>query len=347
MKYGPIAENELEKRMLNAGRGPRPVLDGLVALVQAKSLMLAVRLGIFDRLEGGPVAAHQIASERSLDCETLELVMRMLWNSGYVEREDGSYRLTELARGSLLRSSPHGRTSHTMMCELFWDAIGRMESALRTGHGVDPHAYFRTAPEWHVYQAAMLENARIAAPLIGGLVPVREGARTLLDLGGSHGLFGAFICRRHPPMNSQVIELPEAVEHAAELACSLGVNDVVCHRAGDILSVDLGSERDVILLNNVLHYFSPTDIEQLLERARRAMVGDGTVAIFEFEPPSATNAPEVLRDAGALFFRTISPTRCHRAEEYFTWLSNAGFADVRVRRLPALPQQVVLTARRY
>ncbi len=345
MKYGAIADNELERRMLGTARGPRPVLDALVSLVQAKSLMLSVRLGIFDKLASGPATAARLAAACDVDHEMLDLILRMLWGSGYLERVDRMYNVTALARGALLRTSPASRASHTTMCELFWDAIGNMESALRTGRGVDPHVYLRTPAAWQIYQAAMLENARIAAPLISSLIPVRDGARTLLDLGGSHGLFGAFICRSHPPMTSEVIELPAAVEQAAELAFHAGLDDVVRHRAGDVLTMDLDSNRDVILINNVLHYFHPQQIAQLLQRARRALAASGTLAIFEFEPPTDVDAPDALRDGGALFFRTISPTRCHHADEYSAWLSQAGFIDIRVRRLPALTQQVVLTAR--
>ena len=49
-------------------------------------------------------------------------------------------------------------------------------------------------------------------------VPVRKGATRLLDLAGSHGLMGATLCRKHPPMRSTVIDLPAAIEHARRLA---------------------------------------------------------------------------------------------------------------------------------
>ena len=80
----------------------------------------------------------------------------------------------------------------------------------------------------------MLETARFDAPVLARHVPVREGATRLLDLGGSHGLMGATLCRKHPPMRSTVLDLAAAIEHARALAAREGIADVVEHRAGDL-----------------------------------------------------------------------------------------------------------------
>jgi hypothetical protein len=61
------------------------------------------------------------------------------------------------------------------------------------------------------------EVARGQAPLVADLVPVKPSAQTLLHI-GSHGLFGACMCRAHPPMRSTVLDLPDAVEQSRQLA---------------------------------------------------------------------------------------------------------------------------------
>jgi ubiquinone/menaquinone biosynthesis C-methylase UbiE len=142
------------------------------------------------------------------------------------------------------------------------------------------------------------------------MVPVRRDATRLLDIAGSHGLFGALIARAHPPMRSQVLDLPQAVEQARKLASAEGLDDVVTFRVGDALVDDLGADCDVVFLGNILHHFTPQQIGDLLARVRRAMSAGGTVAIWEVSQPAADDAqPDLIGDAFALFFRLTSTAR--------------------------------------
>jgi cyclopropane fatty-acyl-phospholipid synthase-like methyltransferase len=215
------------------------------------------------------------------------------------------------------------------------------------GHGLDLHGnLLRDPAEWSTYQAAMLENARRTAPLVATMVPVRPGAQRLLDIAGSHGLFGALIARAHPPMRSQVLDLPQAVEQARKLASVEGLDDVVTYRAGDALVDDLGADYDVVFLGNILHHFTPAQIGELLARVRRAMSTGGTVAIWEVCQPAADDAqPDLIGDAFALFFRLTSTAQCYTVGEFTSWLTDAGFTDVQVQPLPLGRSLTLVTGR--
>src|SRR4029453_1469852 len=95
--------------------------------------------------------------------------------------------------------------------ETQWRFFERLDDLVRTGRGLDIHHTLDDANSWSYYQRAMFEAARYDAGALARLVPVPAGAQQLLDLGGSHGLLGAAICRAHPPMRSTVIDLPQAV----------------------------------------------------------------------------------------------------------------------------------------
>lgn len=343
MKYGPIPESDFERRLLQTAGGPRLTLDTLVAPVQTKCLMLAVRLGVFELLRDAPCSCAELSERLDVDREVLSLVLRMLWGNGYLSCESGNYGLTSLARDHLLEESRARRTAHIGLCELLWGAVGNLESALRHGTGCDVHQYLRGTSEWRTYQAAMLEDARTNARLIAPFIPVKRGASRLLDIGGSHGLYGGLICRAHPPMRSEVLELPSALEHSRILAEEAGVTDIVSHRAGDALQDDLGSGFDVVLLNNVLHHFAPAPSRELIGRVCRALTPGGTVAILEFEPPEAEASPDAVRDTAALLFRAVFGGRCHRPTDYVSWLAEAGVGDSQVRRSLLLPQHCIVT----
>jgi len=348
MRYGPIADDAFEEQMLASPQAPVALLDSFVPLVQASALMAGVRHGVFEGLRAGPRTASELADTLGLDCETLQLVLRVLTASHYlVPGDQGRFELSDLARSNLLGDSADRLTAWVAMLDMWWTDFAKMGDVLRTGHGLDLHGGMLHDPtEWGTYQAAMLENARRMAPLVATMVPVRPDAKRLLDIAGSHGLFGALIARAHPPMRSQVLDLPQAVEQARKLASAEGLDDVVTYRAGDALVDDLGADYDVVFLGNILHHFTPQQIGELLASVRRAMTAAGTVAIWEVCQPAADDAqPDLIGDAFALFFRLTSTARCYTVSEFTSWLSNAGFIDVQVQPLPVGRSLTLVTGR--
>lgn len=345
MRYGAIAENPLEEQLLSAPQAPRAVFDTFLPLVQARAIMAAVRLGIFESLRDGSRRCDELGRALALDAEALELALRVLAGAGYVARERDAYALSELARQTLLDDAPARAVAYVGLDELAWDWLGHTNDVIRDGRGIDIHSELADAASWATYQRAMLEVARGLAPLVAQVVPVKEGAQKLLDIAGSHGLFGALICREHPPMRSVVLDLPDAVEQSRQLAREEGLDDVVTHRTGDALVDDLGDGQDVVFLGNILHHFSPDQIEGLLARIQSALSPGGTVAIWEIRRPESDDPPDIMGDGFALFFRVTSTARCYTTSEYLDWLSAAGFEDAKVHPLPVAPFQLLATGR--
>jgi predicted O-methyltransferase YrrM len=345
MRYGAIAENALEDQLLAAPQAPRALFDTFLPLVQARAIIAGVRLGVFNALREGSQSCAELANSLGLDGEALELVLRMLVGGGYLVREGDLYSLTEVARQTLLDEAPARVVAFVGLNELEWEQLARTNEVIRDGHGIDMHQELGDPASWSTYQAAMLEIARGLAPLVAQLVPVKSGAQSLLDIGGSHGLYGALICREHPPMRSVVLDLPEAVEQSRRLALEEGISDVVSHRVGDARAEDLGKDLDVVFLGNILHHFAPAEIGQMLERIGSSLSPGGTVAIWEIRRPEPDEPPDVVGDGFALLFRVTSTARCYTAGEYSGWLAGAGFVEVQTHPLPVAPFQMLVTGR--
>jgi hypothetical protein len=101
----------------------------------------------------------------------------------------------------------------------------------------------------------------------------------------------------------------------------------------------------VVFLSNILHHFTPPQIDQLLERVRAALDPGGTVGIWELCQPGAGEPPELLGDAFALFFRLTSSARCYTTAEFAGWLAGAGFVDVQVQPFPVGRSLALVTGR--
>lgn len=345
MKYGAIPENLPERLALATGKVPIPLVDALFSILKSRVLMAAARAGIFEEMAAGPRTASAIAAARGLDPEVTEIVLRSMVWAGYLRERSGKFRLAPVARRSLVAGAPMDLRGFLAWNYVQWEMAGHMEELLATGRGVDFHATMTDPGRWRDYQRAMLEVARFDAPILAARVPVRRGATRLLDLAGAHGLLGAAICRRHPPMRSTVIDLPAAIPFARDLAREAGHADLVEHREGDLLTSELGGGYDVVLLANILHHFRPEQIHHLLPRVAGALAAEGTVAIWELERPD-TKRPASEGDGAALFFRLTSTAGCYRGEEFAAELRSAGLERVRIVRPLMSPGSVLVLGRK-
>jgi predicted O-methyltransferase YrrM len=346
MRYGSIAVDATEEQFLASPLAPLGMFDTCLPVIQACALMAAARHGVFEGLRDGPSELDELAAKLNLDASTLALVLRVLASAGYVNPAGpDTFALSDSRRAMLLEDSPERLTAWFRLVEGVWDVFAQTGEVLRTGVGVDYHGRPHDAQEWNDYQASMLELGRRFAPFVAGMIPVKAGAGRLLDIGGSHGLYGALVARAHPPMRSEVLDLPEAVEQARKLAAAEGLDDVVTHRAGDALTDDLGQGWDVVLLSNILHHFTPAQIADLVTRVRASTSPGATVAISEVVQPPPDAPPELLGDAFALFFRLSSTARCYTSAEYAAWLTDAGFVDVQIQPFPFGGSLAVITGR--
>lgn len=345
MRYGPIPTNIFERLALWSGKVPIPVMDSLVSILKARGLMAGVRLGVFDALAPSPKSAAILARELKLEATSLELLLRSMVWAGYVAKTGSRYALTDLSRKTVVNGSEMDLSGFVKWNYVQWRMVEQLESLLETGHGVDFHSTMTDPQEWAWYQEAMLDIARFDAPMLAKTIPVKAGARKLLDIAGSHGLLGAAICRKHPPMRSTIIDLPQAIDAARLLAKREGIAELVDYRAGDIRTADLGKDNDVVLLANILHHFLPDQNAALLKRVHDSIVSDGTVAIWDLETPDLDSSPGD-GDGVALFFRLTSTALCYSGRQYSQWLRDAGFTKVRIVRPPLRPGYLLVVGRR-
>jgi len=343
MRYGAIPRGLKERLAVFLGVVPYPMLDVLVAPVQARALIAASRASVFKALGEKPASTAELAGKLALDESCLDLVLRLLASMGYVKRSNSLWSLTRLG---LKHFGPKARNPFGDFVAFGapqWEWISRLDDVLKTGRGVEIHRTLEGS-EWNLYQRAMAEGARDFAAFVAKELPVRPGARVCLDVAGSHGLVGASLSRAHPGLLCVVLERAEAIPEASRLAAELGIADVVSFRACDLLIDEYGEGADVVILANILHHFSPSVNREILGRAKRALKPGGSIGIFDIEAPRKGAPPEAAGDAAALFFRITSNSACFSGEDYVAWLSETGFEKPRAVRSVLLPSRLLVVA---
>jgi SAM-dependent methyltransferase len=344
MRYGTIPRGIKERLAALIGAVPYPMLDVLVAPIQARALIAAERTGVFKALSDGSSSTKNLAKRLSLDASCLDLVLRVVSSMGYVKGGSGAWSLSRLGRKHLGVGAEVPFGDFVAFGAPQWDWISRLDDVLRTGRGVEIHTSLNP-PDWNLYQKAMAEGAREFAAFVARELRVGESARLCLDVAGSHGFVGAALCRAHPGMKSVVLERAEALPEALRLAEAAQVTDVVSFRQCDLLHDEYGQNADVVLLSNILHHFTPDVNRGILDRARRALRPSGSIGIFDIEAPAEGAGPEAGGDAAALFFRITSNSACFSGDDYLRWLNDAGFVEPRVVRSLMLPSRLLVEAR--
>ena len=165
-----------------------------------------------------------------------------------------------------------------------------------------------------------------------------DWATDVLDIGGSHGYYSVALCRRHPELRAVVLDLPQAVEHAAPLLAEEGMGDRVVHRAGDALRDDLGEEAwDVVMITQLVHHFTDEQNRDLARRVARALRPGGVYAILD---AFRARTPGEAGQVGALlefYFALTSQSGTWAPEEMADWQRAAGLQPKRPIRFRTTP----------
>ena len=333
MRLGAIPHGALERIAFALGLVPTPLFDSIIALLLARTVMVATRLGVFETMAARPRDADEVASQCGTAPAATRKLLDALAGCGYLRLRDGRYSLAHVARRWLLKDSPHSLHDAILLQFVDEQFIAQMESFVRTGTPIEIHEHM-TPEMWELYQRGMRSGARLATPEVALRLPMPRNARTMLDIGGSHGYYSVALCRRYPELRATVLDLPEAVAAAAPLLAREGMGDRVVHRAENALTADLGAEAyDLILIANLVHHFTGAQNRDLVRRCARALRQGGRLVIGEVARPQTPDEAGQIGALTDLYFAITSAGGTWTFAEMADWQRSAGLRPRRPIRL--------------
>jgi len=346
MRVGAIPENLLERALNWAGLLPTPMIDTLQAIVVARVIMVATKLGIFEALADGPLSSGAVAARIGTDATATEKLLNGLIGAKYLRFRGEAYELAPVARKWLLKSNSISLRDNMIFRFLEWDAVEHFEEYVRTGRPLDVHDHL-PQDKWGDYQRGMRSVAGLSADEVARRMPIPRSAAALLDIGGSHGYYSVAMCRRHPRLRATILDLPQAVEHASPILAAEQMGERVVHRAGNALTDDLGDAAwDLIFISQLVHHFDETTNRELMLRAARALRRGGVLAILEVFRPAS---PRHLSQTGSvldLFFAATSLSGTWSQPQIAEWLRAAGLVPLAPVHLLTLPGAGLQVGRR-
>jgi SAM-dependent methyltransferase len=354
MRLGLRADNLLERLAGWLNLAPQPLAQAFFGMMAARTLMAGSRLGVYAALAEGPAHPDALAARLGLSATGARALLDALGACEAVERQrDGRYRLAPRAVRWLDPTSPKYVGGFLDFNYAQWDWWGGLEQSVRSGQGVELHRFAPEDPRWRDYIHGLHQLARLAAPEVARALPLRRGARHVLDLGGGHGWFAAELCRRHPGLEATVLDLPGSARVGREIIAAAGLSARVHFREGDLLdpAADLAERgpQDLVLLFQVLHHLSHAQGVALLRRVRASLAPGARLAVLEYlrEEEGSRGAAAHRQDASGLvglhFFLT-SGAGAWSPAQLRAQLREAGFRVERERPVRRLPLQTLVLA---
>lgn len=347
MKVGPRPQSLLELAALATGAVPQPVFDTLLSAGLARTIMAATKAGLFAALESGPRPVDEIARACGTAVGPTEELLGALAACGYVTQDGARYELTAMARKYMLATSSHSLTDHVSLMYLVWRWLEHYETYLRTGEPLDVHATLAEG-DWGLYQRGMKALAGLSLDEFIARTKVPERPRSMIDVGGSHGAYSAALCRRHPMLRAEIVDLPEAVAHVRSLIEDYALGERLVVTSADARTHDFGTARyDIALLSNVCHHFDDETNACLVGRLADALAPGGVLIVQE--PFAGLVGPKNQVGAlGAFYFAMLSESKTWTTEDVARWCRSARLRTrrpVRFYTVPGFGQVVAEKAR--
>lgn len=316
------------------------VLDIAQGFFQAGAFSALLKLRIFERLDGAPKTAAQLAAEVGARADRVERLLQ----AGVAFRllaaaEDGRYALTQASQAILAPSAGENYIGNWLRnLDFFSELFTRLEPAVREGGpvisevrghlGGDPALTREFILAMHNYAA--LRGKELAAMLD------TSGCRSVLDVGAGPGTYSFLLGAVNPALAIGLVDLPGVLDVAREVAARYALPNPVTYYTLDALKEPIPGQHDLVLVSNILHMLAEEESRNLIRKLYQNVAPGGSLVIqgMFLDDPS-TPVPQrwpVMVDLLSLCMTEAG--RNHSPSEGRRWMEAAGFVDIEHKRMP-------------
>lgn len=306
--------------------------------IEAKILLTATELRIFDGLAGPGMTAEAVARRIEGRLRGVEILLDALTAMEIVDKDGDVYRLREEYVPYLSESSPTHYPSLLRHRNRMFGNWARLEDRI-TGDAPPGggRSVLRDAGPNEDFIRAMYAVSDARAAMITERIDL-TGVRTLADLAGGPGRYLVEMASRSPEIEPYLIDLPLTLEVARRVLESSSIGDrvrLVAWNVYDDPPPDELPSLDLVFVSQLLHAESPDRNRTLFRRLYPLVSPGGRVIIHEnvVEPGRTEPAPAALFAVNMLAM--TEGGRTFTEEEILSWGREAGFAFESGERIDA------------
>lgn len=309
----------------------------------AASLHTVAQLRIADLVACEPRSAEELAEAAGVRPDPLRRVLRVLVAHGvFAEGEDGRFGQNELS--DLLREDVIGSLRPSVLLHASgarWALWPHMLHSVRTGetafsraHGMEVFDYLAKHEEdARLFNSAMSQgSAVLAEEIVAGYDFGRF--RTIVDVGGGHGLLLGRLLEAVPSARGVLFDLPEVVGDAHAVLAARGLADRCALVAGSFF--DAVPSGEAYIMKWILHDWDDAACHRILRNIRSMIPRDGRVVVVDRLVPERVTDDASIR-VNLLMDLTMLMTHKGRERtenEFRRLFEHTGFGLASVRRTP-------------
>jgi hypothetical protein len=300
-------------------------MEIMFSAANAPLLRVAAQLRLPDILKDGPKSIDDLAQAAGAQPGPLSQVMRTLISLGVFSKTDNGMVASTPLSDALRLDAPNSYRAYAILfgneyINTMWSnlihTIRTGESAFEKSHGVSFDKYLASNPDDLAdFQEAMASQSQLEAITILNAYDFSI-YRTIVDVGGGHGLLLASILDINEDQNGILFDCPAVVAGAREKFAKSEFEGRCTFIGGDFLA-EVPNGGDLYVLKRVLVSWDDESATKILANCRAVMADDAKLLVIDPDIQSkhaqlfdicmmATHGGRVRdeRELNALFERT-------------------------------------------
>ena len=323
-----------------------PAYEAMQAYQKTAALTAAVKLDIVTLIGEGVATSDALAEKTAASKRGIRILCDSLTVMGLLKKQAEAYSATEPAKRYLDRSSPAwigGSIEFFAAPEMVRLVLDDPVSYVRRGGSAGLAHLAPDHPIWLRYAKAATPIARVTAKRAASHLASRPNPPgTVLDIAAGHGFYGIELARAYPEAVVTAVDWPSVLDLAFANAIDAGVSQRYRMIAGNAFEVDWGKKFDLVILANILHYFSAEECTTILRKVKSSLSPGGRACAIEFVPDGDRISPPMQAMFAFLMLATCPAGDAYTLSDLDAVGKAAGFRSVTARPLRPTPQSLIM-----
>ncbi|MEZ5743283.1 MAG: methyltransferase [Sphingomonadaceae bacterium] len=294
----------------------------------------ADEVGTFASISGEAKDTDTIAAELEVDARALGIHLGLLAALGMVERREGKWRASALARTWM---HPDGEGYYGPLVQGFQRTSPlheQMVASLRPDF--DAAGIVSNVEEWErgelpldraVAIAAFMNSHSVAPSKAVSRLPLFADHKSLLDVGGGSGVFAIELARTWPELSTTILEIDTMCDAAQAYIDKAQMGARVSTVAVDMFRQDWPTGHDAHFFSNIVHDWSDKTCHLLAEKSFAALEPGGRIMLHEALMDDDGTGP-LIAAAFSMLMLLGTRGKQYTLAELRSFLEGAGFVDV-------------------
>jgi len=305
-------------------------------------LLTAVHLDLFTTLYQQKLTAEEVSDILKLDERATTVFLDALAALNFLRKEKNVYKNAYYTNTYLVKGKKDYVGDLLKNC---FDQIhiwSNIENILKTGKPILVERAKRSKEEQRNFILGMAEFGIFSAKKMLDLIDF-SGIKKMLDVGGGAGTYSITFCQNNKKLKSDIIELPENIDITVEQICNAGLEKRINTIVGDFMEIDFNKGYDLILISNMIHYYSLDEVKKLIEKSYNALNEQGKLIVKDYMLDESRIYPKesALYAVGMLL--STEKGDCYSYRQIAPILNDVGFDDLEYEEISHLSKMIVAT----